>query len=290
MENKELKKISFDVSTTACGVVYQIGNSTEGMKAHVFEQSSKDIKERIKNIFLEVREWIKDKEFDIIIVSKASHANVNPDICTLEGLILSLAFVAGKEYDYMPDVTWYTMVGDKRDERPTKKLNSVKRFIQRTGIPEGAYTLEYKYNGSKLDKITIVLTSGRRITDDIADAFNAGDLYENRLVKEGMKWQQSDTQDEINKLRSANKKLRIKIENLNVEMKKFAAQMKQYDEQYKASGSKVALNALNKRRDSIEKIKGDIVIINMNIDENESKVKKLMADKNNLSEDIKNIV
>lgn len=274
-----MKILSMDVSTTATGaVIYDQKTTTHIHK--LFESSKKNSSDRIKEIAKMIFEWIKEKEFDLVLITKAGGAATIPSILQLEGILLSIAISRDVGIDYFPDVSWYSLMGNVTDERPTKKKKSVERFINKNNL--NAVHARAIWKSRNLSKIIVKLDSGETITDDIADAWNAAELFEKRQLRNEVNQVKSETQKKLNKLRSVNKKMRGKIPIIKGKIKNYKSEIINYKDANLIKESKINTNAIAKRETRIIDAQNEIELIEKMINQNNDDIKKLMNKKNNL--------
>lgn len=266
MSNRKI--LGFDVSTTATGaVIYD-----ESTKSHVWKlfTAKGQVTDRIKIIAKDIKEWIKDYDFDLVLITKAANAQMNQYIIQLEGILLGIAIDRDIDFDYYGDSSWYTLIGDSRDERPTKKANSVRRYLMENYKPNDVDRVEKKYRGDKLEKITVHMKDGTQITDDIADAFNAASLLIKREERKKIRFETDETQQSINKLSSEIKKINKKIPLIKEKINFTESERIILKKEYELTKHKGKLNQVMKREERIAEYSQEIA----NLEASKSKLEQ----------------
>jgi hypothetical protein len=255
---KEVKKVAFDISTTSTGAVIQSGTDVPIDDYKLFIAKHKDPVVRIRTIITDIFDWLEEKEFNVLIISKATHQTVQESILLMEGVVLGEAIRRKITYDYYPDSAWYSKMGDHGDMRPIKKARSVRRFIERNNLHSQIDWIENRGGSTRVDKIIIHLKDGTHITDDIADAFNAADLYEKRMIDYKIKTMQTRFQRTINALLSKNKQINKKIKLVEYKIKAKEQEKKELE---KLEGKRAA-NSVQNRQEHINTLRGQINELN----------------------------
>lgn len=272
-----MRILSFDVSTKDTGAVI----FDQDTNTHIYKQFSATESVAYKRIRTQAKailEWVKNKQFDILIISKAQHRTINANIAQLEGILLAIAVEKDIKFEYNPDISWYSLIGNTRDERPTKKANSIKNYLKNNVEPDEYLRTEKIYIGNKLEKLIVHLKDGTTITDDIADAWNNAYLYEAKQKRFEIDNKKSNTQKELNKLRKATKANREKVNLLQHQINIYESQAKKFYEEYEIKGNKMKLNSYNKRIDEyIPKLKDEMKKINSQIEKDSTKIDQLMS-------------
>lgn len=279
--NKPLTILSLDVSTTNVGATIYFQEDRSKSYWRLFKATG-NVTDRIKFLAREIKDWIKDINFDLVLITKASYGEMNPNILMLEGILLGISLDRDIDFDYYGDSSWYSLIGSIKDERPTKKKVALERFINENNLGSEVESKDIKYVGGKLDKITLVMKDGSIITDDISDSWNAADLFALRQKREQLRFRQSETQNTINKLRADNKKLRERNDLIKHQINNYELELGKFKEEYLITQSKVAMNKINKRIDYIKDIAFECLKNKHTIHLNEIEVSKLMEKKNNL--------
>lgn len=244
-----MKILSFDVSTKFTGAVIYNQNDRSHIKK-LFVSTKKIVYERISEIAADIFEWINDKEFDIVLVTKGYAGAMNPSILQLEGLLLSIAVTKKIKFDYYPDISWYSFIGSPNDNRRKKKIKSVQEYCKNNFKPHQVKKLiEVKDAKGRLNKIKIIMQNGEIITDDIADAWNAARLFQKRIVREEIKHKKLQIQFEIKKIRSEMTKKRKKIKLLKSDLNVVLTERNNFKKEWKVSGDKRKYNSFVVRCD-----------------------------------------
>jgi molybdopterin converting factor small subunit len=268
-----MRKLSLDISTRSTGIVIQNDNElpVEYFNITITEG---DALERIRGMCSAIFKYIENKKFDIIIVSKATHQFSQQIIMLIEGMVLGEAVKRNIKFDYFPDVAWYSKVqgANVYDKRRLKKRKSIRQFfIRHKDIITRNHILKVDDKG---DKIFVHLKNGDIITDDIADAFNASDLYEKRIIDYKMKMAKSKLQEEINKLAAINKKIRRRMKLLKQRIKFWSSEKKEFEKEHKVKGGKRPLFSARVREERIKSAESEFLALNAVISANLKKMEE----------------
>lgn len=272
--------LGLDVSTTATGAVLY-NEATQEHIPRLFTASG-DVTTRIKTIAKDIKEWIEPFSFDMILISKASYAQMNASILQLEGILLGIAIDRDIDFDYFGDSSWYSLIGNIKDERPTKKATSVKRYLMHNYHPDDVERVEKVWKGSKLDKIIVHMKDGKQITDDIADSYNAASLLIKREKRNKVRFEVSETQKALNKLRAKKKKITqsVKLTKQDIALNK--QEHAKYRAQWEATGNKQKYNSMALRENREAEMALKIQGLEGEKSEIQEQIDALMAKKDNL--------
>ncbi len=238
-----MKIYSLDVSTTNVGRAY-IDKKNNVYKFKIF-QATGNIKDRIKDLYKQVKEDLSTFDYETIVLTRAVHRTINQNIAMLEGMLLSITIDDNTDFVAYPDVSWYKLIGNVKDQRYPKKKKTMEFFAETMGIK--LIDIEEKWSGGTLDKLFGVTENGKKIPDDISDAFAAGYLLDKKQESDNIQHYQNELQNEINKLSAKIKKVNIKIDNTKTKLNNLKVQLKLAEEEEKLTNTKTSQNKVNKR-------------------------------------------
>jgi hypothetical protein len=98
-----MRKLSLDISTRATGIVIQNDNEVP-VQYKLILAEGKDTLKRIREMCNKIFDYIAKQQFDIVIVSKATHRFSQQIIMLVEGMVLGEAVKRNIKFDYFPDI------------------------------------------------------------------------------------------------------------------------------------------------------------------------------------------
>lgn len=286
--------LSLDVSTTSTGLVLLDHNAKKVLAFRDFKASG-EVRQRIIKIAKDIKEYIVDKQFDVLIISKASYAQMNPNILMLEGILLGIAIDKGVIFEYLGDSSWWRFLGPAQTERPAKKKIALEFALEKLGLKDKVLKYDIKQTKNnrtsayRFDKISAILEDGTTISDDITDAFCAGYFYPMKSIDNELTFEKTEAQNKLNSLRKQNKTLRDKINSIKKKIRVLEIERKDYENLFQAKQHKSYENSMLKRSKDIKDLELQIIQNEHTIRNNIDDINDLMELKEKIEEKKNNI-
>ena len=292
-----MKILGMDISTTNIGVVLI---DTEKKDKPIFKCFSKPskmkMKERMPELAKDIFEFLKKISYDKFVISSAKNKFTISEIMKMEGRIEGIAIaLGGKLAEYYNDSQWYTLIKNKYKPeliidlnelnklcfKPTDYSRSIKKIITIMYFCEKFNLKDYKIDFSNAPSKIFLSYKDSIISDDVCDAFAVASLCEEINQRQDNKQEQKRLQEQKNKLRAQNKKLRQKIVLLEEKNKLLLKKKENSQGLFDETGFKTHINSVNlaskKINDNnikIEKNRSEIALNENNIEKLE-KMKEL---------------
>lgn len=135
------------------------------LECGVIRTTSSDVKERLKEIYIEIEKKIIENKIDCLVaedvpVTKHNNLKTGKDLSTLQGIILSLCFRYNVDYTFYNPSAWRSLVGTYDGTREGMKRQFQKQ--RAVDLINKLYGLDFVYNETE--------TKTRTTDDDKAEA------------------------------------------------------------------------------------------------------------------------